>query len=91
VTYLERRPGFLARLFAGQSEADASAPRDVFTRLGQQPQALIERALHDARALAAGPAIQARCLECPAVAPLPRLRGEAGSPWLLRLLAALGR
>src|SRR5207237_736851 len=91
VTYLERRPPFLARLFAGQREGDAAAPRDVFTRLGQRPQELIARALHDAQALATGPAIQARCLECPAVAPLPRPRGEAGGSWLLRLFAALAR
>ena len=88
---MERRPPFLARLFAGQGEADAAAPRDVFTRLGQRPQELIARALHDAQALASGPAIQVRCLECPAVAPLPRLRGEAGGSWLFRLFAALAR
>ncbi len=91
-TYLERRPGFLARLFAGAgTEAIAGAPRDVFTRLAQRPQALLERAVHDAGALAAGPAIQARCLECPAVAPLPRLRAETGGNWLIRLLAAIVR
>jgi protease-4 len=91
VTYLERRPTFLQRLFTGQAETDAAAPRDVFSRLGQRPQELIARALHDAQQLASGPAIQARCLECPAVAPLPQPRGEASGPWLLRLVAALVR
>ena len=90
-TYLERRPGFLARLLAGSGEASAGAPRDVFSRLAQQPQALLERVLHDAQEIAAGPAVQARCLECPAVAPLPRQRAEAGGPWLIRLFAALAR
>lgn len=87
-TYLERRPGLLARLLAGSGDADAGVPRDVFTRLAQRPRALLERALHDARELAAGPAIQARCLECPAVAPVPRMRAETGGTWLARLLAA---
>ncbi len=90
-TYLERRPGFLARLLAGSGEAAASGPRDVFTRLAQRPQAMLERALHDAQEIAAGPAIQARCLDCPAVAPLPRLRAEAGGSWLIRLFAAIAR
>ena len=90
--YLERRPGFLARLLAGTREGDtAGAPRDVFTRMGQQPQRLLERALYEAQELLAGPAIQARCLECPRVAPIPRLRGETGGGWLIRLLATLAR
>jgi protease-4 len=90
-TYLERRPGFLARLFAGSAGETAGAPRDVFTRMGQQPQVLLERALHEAQGLLAGPAIQARCLECPAVAPVPRLRAETGGSWLIRLVAAIAR
>jgi protease-4 len=90
-TYLERRPGFIARLLAGSAEASAGAPRDVFTRLAQRPQALLEQAVHDAQSLVAGPAIQARCLDCPAVAPVPRMRVETGGSWFLRLLAALAR
>jgi protease-4 len=90
-TYLERRPGFLARLLADTTEGDAAAPRDVFTRMGQQPQRLLERALYEAQGLLSGPAIQARCLECPAVAPIPRLRAETGGGWLIRLLAAIAR
>jgi protease-4 len=89
--YLERRPGFLARLLSGTAEAGAGAPRDVFSRLAQRPQAVLERVLHDAQEIAAGPAVQARCLDCPAVAPVPRPRGEAGGSWLLRLAAALGQ
>lgn len=90
VTYLERRPGFLARVL-GAGGAGAGAPRDVFTRMGQQPQLLLERALHEAGQLVAGPAMQARCLECPAVAPVPRMRAETGGNWLIRLFAALAR
>ena len=86
--YLERRPGFLARLIGSAAGEEAGAPRDVFSRLGQRPQDLLERALYEARQLLAGPAIQARCLECPAVAPVPRMRAETGGNWLVRLFAA---
>ena len=87
--FLEKEPGFLAQLFADAARGDdGSQGRDAFTRLARRPEAMIERALHDARALLAGPAIQARCLECPAVAPVPRLRAETGGNWLVRLFAA---
>jgi protease-4 len=94
VTYLERRPGFLARLLSsdGQGgEASAAVPRDVYSRLAQQPQALLERALYEAQRLLAGPAMQARCLECPAVAPVSRAGTEQGGSWLVRLFATLVR
>jgi len=90
-TYLESRPGFLSRLLAGSSEAGAGAPRDVFTRMAQRPQLLIERVLNDLQEIAAGPAIQARCLDCPAVAPVPQMRAETGGGWLVRFLAAVAR
>jgi protease-4 len=91
-TYLERRPGLLARLFGGVgADATAGAPRDVYTRLAQRPQALLERAVHEGQQLLSGPAIQARCLECPAVAPVPRMRAETGGNWLIRLVAAIAR
>jgi protease-4 len=91
-TYLERRPGFLARMFGGVGAEEATgAPRDVFTRLAQRPRLLLERAVHEGQQMLAGPAIQARCLECPAVAPVPRLRAETGGNWLIRLFAAIAR
>jgi protease-4 len=89
--YLEREPGLFAGFLAGlaRNHAAAEAPRDAFTRLARRPQAMVERALHDAQRLLAGPAIQARCLECPAIAPVPRGRGESGGGSLLARLAAL--
>jgi protease-4 len=84
--YLEREPGLLAALFGGLGRANvAGAPRDAFARLARRPEAMIARALHEAEGLLAGPAIQARCLECPAIAPVPRTRVEGG--WLARLAA----
>jgi protease IV len=84
--FLEKEPGWLERLIAdaarGEEEDQA---RDAFSRLARRPEATIARAVHDARRLLAGPAIQARCLECPASAPLPRAAG-ADSLWA-RLLS----
>jgi protease-4 len=49
---------------------------------------MIERAVHDARQLLAGPAIQVRCLECPGIAPVPRAgRGGASESLWARLIA----
>lgn len=84
--YLESGPGFFARLFGGLGRGNvAGAPRDAFSRLARRPEAMIERAVHDAQSLLAGPAIQARCLECPAIAPVPRPPAEGH--WLARLAA----
>jgi len=49
--------------------AENAAPRtagpDPFSRLRNRPEETIARALQDAQSLLRGPAIQARCLECP--------------------------
>jgi protease-4 len=94
--FLEKEPGWLARLFTDAArdddddQGDANvAARDAFAGIARRPEAMIERALHDAQQLLAGPAIQARCLECPAVAPVPRTR-IAESLWA-RLLALVWR
>jgi hypothetical protein len=50
---------------------------------------MIERAVHEARSLLAGAAIQARCLECPAIAPVPRPPVEGD--WLTRFAALVLR
>ena len=88
--YLEEEPDFWAQALTGLlgGEARAETPRDAFARLARRPEAMIERALHDAQRLLAGPAIQARCLECPATAPIRRARAD-GSLWSA-LLASLG-
>jgi protease-4 len=88
--YLEKEPGFLARLFGARGgENVVGAPRDAFARLARRPEAMIERAVHEAGALLAGPAIQARCLECPAIAPVPRAPVEGNM--LVRLAALVLR
>jgi len=93
--FLEKEPGWLAQLLADAArdeddddEGQATvAGRDAFAGLAREPEAMIERVLHDTRQLLAGPAIQARCLECPAVAPLQRTRiGESLWTRLLSLV-----
>ena len=52
---------------------------------------MIARAMGDAQSLLAGPAIQARCLECPPVAP-PRMPSPAvQASWFSRLIALVWR
>jgi len=89
--FLEREPGWLGKLLAdaARDEEQDDSARDAFARIAHRPEAMIERALHDARQLLAGPAIQARCLECPAVAPVPRA-APSESLWA-RLLAMAWR
>jgi len=50
------------------SNTDSAA--DPWTRIAHRPQDLLAHALADARALAFGPAIQVRCLECGAAEPV---------------------
>lgn len=88
--HLEPEPGFWATLFQGLAEGEnARASRDVFARLARRPEELIQRALGDAQSLLSGPAIQARCLECPAVAPARPLPARAQGSLVARLLASV--
>ena len=74
--YLEKEPSFVDRLLRsmGGAEDQAGAP-DAFSRIAIRPQLLLARALADAQTILAGPAIQARCLECPTV-PTPLTTGD---------------
>ena len=85
--FLEREPGFFAELFRNMTAgSEEQASRDVFARAARRTEALVERALHDAQAMLRGPAVQARCLECPMAAPVRRIREPA---LIGRLLAAV--
>ncbi|WP_294395752.1 signal peptide peptidase SppA [uncultured Sphingomonas sp.] len=84
--WIEREPNSWKALLRDwtQKRDRGDAAADVWTRVAHTPQTLLLRALDDAEALADGPAIQVRCLECAASEPgrTPR----AGS--MARLLAA---
>ena len=50
---------------------EEAASRDPWSKLAARPDALLVRALAQARSIAAGPAIQIRCLECGDEAAVP--------------------
>lgn len=67
VAYLEKAPDFWQQMFSATQSGEAEpAARDVFSKIAARPQQLMMRAIMDARVIVSGPAIQARCLECPA-------------------------
>ncbi len=80
--FLEQEPGFVAQLLRDMARGDEEqASRDVFARLARRPQAMIERALHDAQAMLAGPAIQVA---------LPRMPGGRAGTTRARFGFAVG-
>lgn len=90
--WLEPEPGFWASLFQGIAEGEGGQQtRDAFAGLARRPETMVARAIEDAQSLLAGPAIQARCLECPAVAPPRALPPAVQASWFGRLIAAVWR
>ena len=78
VRYLEPPRKFedqLLEMLASKEDDDSSAPADAFASFGRQSEQQLAAALAEARAILSGPSIQARCLECPPVAP-PLIRGR---------------
>jgi protease IV len=71
VRYLEPQRSFrdqLIDVFADNND-DTAVPADAFSMLARQPQQQLAGMLSEVRSILSGPSIQARCLECPAVAP----------------------
>jgi protease-4 len=71
VRYLEPQPSFRDQLIEAlaDSEKDSTVPTDAFSTLARQPQQQLAAVVAEVRSIMSGPSIQARCLECPAVAP----------------------
>ena len=70
--YLEKKPGWadqIARSLADTNRDDDNAAGDAFSRLAAERRGMVAQALGDMRRLVGGAAIQARCLECAALAP----------------------
>ncbi|MFD1950018.1 signal peptide peptidase SppA [Sphingomonas arantia] len=67
--FIEREPNpfkqMVTELFRNDGEMGEQAATDPWTKLAGNPERLMGQALGDARRIAAGPAIQVRCLECP--------------------------
>jgi protease-4 len=70
--YLEPPRSFrdqLIETLASEQNDDSAAPQDAFAVLAGQPQRQLATAIAEVSSILSGPSIQARCLECPAVAP----------------------
>jgi protease-4 len=71
VRYLEQPVSFREQLLAslaGNSD-DESTSEDAFALFAGRPQQQLASALGEVREILDGPTIQARCLECPSIAP----------------------
>lgn len=71
VRYLEPQPSFkdqLIEALANQSE-DTAVPADAFSTLARGPERQLGALVAEVRSIVSGSSIQARCLECPPVAP----------------------
>jgi protease-4 len=88
VRYLEPQPKFRDQLIEAfaNNESDTEVPADAFSMLARQPEQQIARVIAEVRGIMRGSSIQARCLECPAVAPA---RVEQRDVTLLELLKSL--
>lgn len=74
VRYLEPPKRFTDELIeslAQRSDEDTTTPEDAFAVFAGKPQQQLAAALAEVRSILRGPTIQARCLECPDVAPAP--------------------
>ncbi len=86
--YLEKPPEAWAKLLndiLSKDDEDKGDAGDAFTRIAAQRRAIFAQALGDVRRLATGAAVQARCLECAALAPA---QPSAADRSLLALLMA---
>jgi protease-4 len=71
VRYLEPQRSFrdeLIEAFA-DNDNDTATPTDAFSMLARQPEQQLAAVLSEVRSILKGSSIQARCLECPPVAP----------------------
>ncbi|WP_380785063.1 signal peptide peptidase SppA [Sphingomonas sp. R86521] len=70
--YLEKEPGFLAKIAEGLSsddDDDATTGGDAFARIAADRRQVLARALGDMKRLASAGSVQARCLECGGIGP----------------------
>ena len=73
VRYLEPPRTFEDDLIEAIAEEDTQTSpvaRDAFALIALRPQQQLAAAIRDVRSILSGPSIQARCLECPSIAPV---------------------
>jgi protease IV len=75
IRYLEPQPTFRDQLIDAfaDDESGSAAPADAFSMLAREPQQQLAGVIAEVRSILKGPSIQARCLECPQVAPPPQV------------------
>jgi len=86
--YLEKEPGWAAKLassFRSDPEEAGAPTGDAFGRIAAERRMLLARAVADARMLATGGSVQARCIECAGLGPVT---AEAMDVKLLDLILA---
>jgi len=85
--YLEKEPGFLAKLAEGLSsdDEDEATGGDAFARIAAERRQTLARALGDMKRLASSGSVQVRCLECGGIGPSA---GDVGDAKLLDLVLA---
>ena len=71
VRYLEPERNFRDQVIdaLADDDNDSAAPADAFSMLAREPEQQLSGVLAEVRSILKGPSIQARCLECPPVAP----------------------
>jgi len=71
IRYLEPQQSFRDQLIEmlANEENDNSVPTDAFSTLAREPEQQLAGVIAEVRSILKGPSIQARCLECPPVAP----------------------
>ncbi|MES2137670.1 MAG: S49 family peptidase, partial [Pseudomonadota bacterium] len=87
VRYLDQQRSFrdqLINALAGGDSDDSAAPADAFATLARQPQQQLAAMIAEVRSIVSGPSIQARCLECPPVAPARVERRDLGLLGLIK-------
>lgn len=83
--YLDKEPGWFEQLIAGftagsgeeEEEATPESGGDLYARIAAERRAVFGQALGDAKRLAMGSSMQARCLECGAFGPAATMRADA--------------
>lgn len=72
IRYLEPSPNFRDQLLtalASNGEDDTSTSSDAFSTLAREPEQQLASIVAEVSSILKGPSIQARCIECPPVAP----------------------
>jgi protease-4 len=86
IAFLESEPSWFEQIFAAAGSESDTGAKDAFSRIAAEPRQMLLRALADVELILDGPAIQARCLECPSGAAV-RSRDSVGFWASLRALA----